>query len=83
MPAPEFINKGDVVSVIIAGKVFIMEVYGFFDGNRNLLYLLTPAGFTVTVPARDVRAIHGLNRNVTYLFNRNEPPSFQPSGESF
>jgi hypothetical protein len=71
---PKFINKGDLVSVVIAGKVWIMPVDGFYDGNRSIIYLLTPSGFLVSVAAHQVKAVHGTDRNVIHLFNRERPP---------
>lgn len=80
---PKFINKGDLVSVVIAGKVFIMPVDGFYDGNRSILLLLTPTGFLVSCAAHQVKAIHGTDKNVIHLFNKERPPiCSQPSRSS-
>lgn len=77
---PKFINKGDAVSVVIAGKVFILLVDGFFDGNRSLVYLATPSGFRVLIPVHQVKAINGADRNIIHLFHKERPPiCSQPS----
>lgn len=77
---PKYINKGDVVSVVIAGKIFILPVEGFFDGNRALIYLLTPSGFLIVAAAHQIKAIHGTYRNIIYLFHKERPPiCSQPS----
>lgn len=80
---PKFISKGDLVSVVMAGKVFIMPVDGFFDGNRSILLLLSPAGFLVSVPVNQVKAVHGTDRNIIHLFTKERPPiCSQPSRSS-
>ena len=74
MPPPKYLDKGDIVSVVIAGKIFIMPVDGFCHGNRAIVHLLTPSGFLIKVAAWQIKAIHGADRNIIHLFNKKRPP---------
>lgn len=74
MPSPRTLKKGDVVSVKLAGTVFILQVEGFFDKNRAILHLRTPSGFLVTVAPHQIIALHGADRNIINLLDKERPP---------
>lgn len=68
------IQQGDFVSVQIAGKVFVLPVAGFHDGNRALIYLETPTGFLVLVAIHQIKAVNFKDGNVIRLTKQGDPP---------
>lgn len=74
MPSPRTLKKNDIVSVLVAGAIFIMPVEGYFDRNRSILHLRTPSGFLIIVAVHQIIAIHGSDRNIIHLISRENPP---------
>lgn len=74
MTSPRTLKKNDIVSVKIAGTVFILPVEGYYDRNRAIIHLRTPSGFLITVAPQQIVALHGADRNIISLFTKERPP---------